>query len=485
MRQIFLPFAPWAPDDPAYSDGHQVRVSGVIPAAKGYRPFPSPVAEGGSLPEKPTGALSFIGPAGNITTVAGTATSLYQRDTSGWARRGQGYHGDHGWSFTVYGRTVIAANGVDATLAATAGAGMTFTAIPGAPKARAAAVVGNFVMLGNLSDNPEAVRWSAIDDPMSWPEPGSNEAQYKQSDIQVFPDVGPVVGIATGMAGYDGLVFCERGIARLQYIGPPYIFQSTMIDKNRGNIAAGSVVQAENVVYFLADDGFFATDGATVRNIGAEKIGAWWKDNVNYKRRDEVMGAYDPVNGVVAWAFPSVYGQTGIYDQMLIYRPALDAFSLVPCNLEFLYLDANRGLTLEDLDAYGPLDKLPFSLDSKGLMPNIRIISGFDDKHSTVTFSGDAMEASLETEEKGGGRMMVHAVRPLVDGTEARAAVLYRDRQAGDLKEKNCGGPSRIDGLCHTHISTRYARVSVVIPAGGRWKNALGVELYVEEEGGL
>ena len=81
--------------------------------------------------------------------------------------------------------------------------------------------------------------------------------------------------------------------------------------------------------------------------------------------------------------------------------------------------------------------------------------------------------------------MMIHAARPLIDGADGAVKIRYRDFQAGVLAEKVCGPPSRLDGLCHARISTRYARVGVDIPASTDWKNAIGVELYLEEEGGL
>ncbi|MDL2285710.1 hypothetical protein LJB93_03090, partial [Desulfovibrio sp. OttesenSCG-928-F07] len=339
--------------------------------------------------------------------------------------------------------------------------------------------------LGNLSAYPNAVRWSAIDNPLDWPEPGSNDAQYKQADIQIFPGGGAVQAIATGMSAYEGLVFCETSIYRAQYVGSPYIFQFTAVDKNRGTIAPRSVIQASNYVYFLSEDGFYATDGAQVRNIGLERVNLWWRDNSDENRRHETMAVYNPVAGVVAWAFASSSCPPDRFDRLMIFHPELNRFSLVYQDVELIYTDASRGLTLEDLDAYGPLDELTFSLDSKGLKGGVAVLGAFNIEHKTVLFAGKAREAALETVEKGGTGMFIHGVRPIIDGAEASVVLLHRNFQKDTLQVLNCAAPSKRDGIAYGRCSTRYARAQVHIPAGVDWTHAQGVEVYYEEEGNI
>jgi hypothetical protein len=487
MKKVDLKFGPMAPDQPALADGHLTEAWGVIPAASGFRPLPSALAVGRALPERVTGAASWSYdpemPGGPVLALAGTEAGVYQRTGNGWSNVLD--TGGRAWDFAIYGDNVLAVNGVDAPFEASRSAALDFQPLDGAPAARRVAVVGNFVVLGRLAENPAAVRWSAIDDPLSWPAPGSTEAQVRQSDIQVFPDVGPVMALATGMSGFDGLVFCGQGIFRMQYVGPPFIFQFSPVDKGRGALAAGSVVQAENMVYWLAEDGFFGTDGGTVQPIGAEVVNAWFRRTVDPGRREETLGVYDPVSGVVVWAWASSSALPGLLDRLLLYHPRLRQFSLAETNLEYLYLNSGLGLSLEDLDRFGALDTLPFSLDAESLMNRVRLLSGFDQDHQPVIFAGPPQAASLTTEEKGGQRVFIHGVRPLVDGAEAEVSILYRDFQRGPCKAKPCGRASRLDGRHPVHLSTRYARVRVDIPAGAEWSTAIGAELFVDQEGGL
>lgn len=55
------------------------------------------------------------------------------------------------------------------------------------------------------------------------------------------------------------------------------------------------------------------------------------------------------------------------------------------------------GYTLEGLDAFGPLDKLPFSLDSAYWQQNSRVVGAIDSEGYLVTMTGKQMEASIRT----------------------------------------------------------------------------------------
>ncbi len=486
MITVNLPFTAWEPDRPDYNGKQTMLARGVIPAAGGYRPFPAPLPFGPALPAPPLGAVNVFDRSGAPLTVAGTADKLYMRATTEWTERGTGFSGvNNGWSFAQYGDILTAVNGVDPVLYSAIGLGSMDDFQPAiqSPAARCAAVFSNFLIVGGLSDYPNGVQWSAIDDPLSWPEPGSNEAQYAQSDRQIFPDGGRVQALISGMAAYEGLIFCEKAIHRAQYVGPPYVFQFSPVDKSRGVIAPRSVIQAENLVYFLAEDGFYATDGSTVRNIGIERINLWWRANSMDSRRKDTIAAYDPINGLVAFAFASTACPAGLMDSILVYHPALNGFSLIPQVTRWLYTDTSRGVTLEGLDDYGPLDSLSFSLDSKDLLAGVRALACFGEDNTPRLFTGEPVEATLETAERGGERLMVHGARPMVDGAPSTVSIFHRASLMGIPREKACSTPWSQDGICRLHLATRYARARITIPGGVNWTHATGVDVYVEQEG--
>lgn len=489
MKKIVLTFGQWNPDRSKTEGDHVVVADGVIPDASGYRPFLAPADNGSALPDLVRGAFIAYGPNGAIYTIAGTADSLYFRSGSTWTQAGTGYTLLEGsWDFAQYGNYVFAVNGVDNMQYSTiAGNGLSnFQPVTGAPIGSRVCVVGDFLMVGDISGDRNKLQWSVIDDPLSWPVPGSNTAIYGQSDYQIFPVGGNIQSIVSGMSGYEGLVICERAVYRMQYVGGESIFQITAVDKGIGAIARDSVVHHNNVVYFFAEDGLYATDGSSLSNIGSETINRWWSDTVGTGgRRDEVVGAVDPVNNLIVWAYPTVNAALRNYDGLLILNPTLEvkSFSTASVQTEWLYSDCSRGVTLEDLNNYGKLDDLGFSLDAKNLVRGLMTLGAFDTNHKPVLFSGLPVAAQIETTERGYEQIMIHGIRPIVDNANPTVSVKYRSSLNASSSIKQCSSASNLDRICRTRTFGRYFSVIVDIPAGTNWTHAVSTEVFYEQGG--
>lgn len=487
-----IPFAPFEPDKALLGvlseNGHAPEARGIIPCASGYKPLPSPQLEPGlaALPGDFMGGVALYDTERNSLVVAGTKTNLYLLKSGAWTSLRSGRTMTSGqWDFARYGNTLIAVNGADVPQYATIGIGSvsTFKDVPGAPVASSVEVVGEFVMLGGV--DVTKIRWSAIGNPLSWPAPGSNAAQYTQADEQDFPDTGSTVAVSGALTGTDVIVFTERAVHRGQYVGSPYVFQFDILDKRRGALAPASVVTADNGVFYLAEDGFYVTDGASVRNISAERVTEWFRSVSDDTLRYQTRGGRDPVSGFICWTFAGKTAATGVHDMMLLYHPLLDRWSYATVTTNGIFEGLSQSTTLEALDAIGPLDKLPFSLDSRvwmGGVPGLCVFSG----RNLAWLAGSPMEAALETAEQGGERFMIHGVRPLIDGEAgelATVSVLCRDFQHRAPVETVCAPVSTFDGLAHTHVSTRYARARIVLPEGADWSFAMGCEVLSEPEG--
>src|SRR5690606_4805944 len=124
--------------------------------------------------------------------------------------------------------------------------------------------------LGDIDNGtayPYAVQWSAIDNPTDWPTPGTSQARTVQAGFQYLDSShGAVTGITNGQ--FSGLIFQKTGITRAQYIGGDLVFQFNTFEFTRGLWAPRSLIQIGQVAYFIAADGFYATDGQTVTPIG-------------------------------------------------------------------------------------------------------------------------------------------------------------------------------------------------------------------------
>ena len=483
MQTVTVEFGPWEPDTALLNGQQAPEAKNVIPAKRGYHGVPSLVAVTSSALAAPVLEV-FTSKAmdGTLITAASTADGIYMLEAGEWVSRYSGSEATGIRAFAQYGDALFALYGTSLLKQATPNTA--FAAVSDAPSGETLSLIRDFLVLGRADGTDNKIRWSGIDRPDEWPAPGSNQAQYVQSDVQVFPEGGKVMAIVGGVGGTDGIVFLERAVQRMTYVGTPYIFQFDPVDREYGLLAEKSAVVCGNVCCYLSEDGWRMTDGSSVKNIGAERIDAWFWDQCDLSRLGEVRGVHDPQKRLAVWSFPSNNAAAGVHDRLLIYSYLLDRWSYAVVSIECLYGDYARGLTLEDLDAYGDIDDLPWdSLDSAALKNGGRVLGAVTTSHKLGSFSGPSTEAVVDTAEQGGGRMMVHGFRPLVDCGDACALPIWRVLQKNQRTAGNYSKQMR-DGVCYQHISCDYVAARVKVPAGLDWHNCLAVEALIEPEGG-
>lgn len=486
MNRTTVEFGSWEPDVPLLAGRQASEARNVIPGKRGYRCLRGLVGmQYPALPEAALAAASLRNLDGSLLTVAATDSGIFALEGGAWLRKYSGSVASKTRAFSDYGAAIYSLFGTTLVKAAATGAVGEFQEVEGAPHGEILGVVRDFLVIGRLSENRNGIRWSALDNPDSWPEPGSNDAQYQQSDIQIFPTGGNVQAIVGGVGGIDGLIFLERGIQRATYVGPPYFFQFNVVDRSVGCVAPGSPVTCGNVCVYLSENGWRMTDGASVKSLGIERLDTWFFDACDPDRLEEVRGVHDAENRVAVWTFPSETAPKGLHDRLLIYNYSVDKWSYGILTTEVLFPDWVRGMSLEELDQFGDLDHLPFaSLDMAAFKNGSLGLSAFDSTHRLSRFSGVALEAVIDTAETGGQRMMIHGLRPLVDRGDAQVMPVWRVRQQDVPRYGQYVRQSR-DGVCYQHLSASYAGARVMIPAGEKWRDAVGVELLTEIEGGL
>lgn len=487
MTKVALEFGSWEPDAALLNGQQAPEARNCIPAKRGYRPMHSLAPmQFDALPEQVRAGFSKK-EGDTLFTYAITDAGLYALENGEWVSKyaddapldGTRVLQDYGpVLYALFGRKLVSG-------AIMGGQTEDFAEVEEAPNASIMGVVRDFLVLGRVESYDNGIQWSAIDNPTNWPAVGTDEAQYVQSDRQIFPVGGRVQAIVGGVGGVDGLVFLEDAIQRMTYVGTPYIFQFDPVDRDRGLLAPYSPVVAGALCYYLSEDGWRVTDGSGVKGLGLERVDKWFFDTCDQARIVEIRGVHDTQNRLALWTFPTPTAPAGVHDRVLIYNYAVDKWSYAVLNTETLFTDYTRGLSLEELDKFGVLSNLPFfSLDSSALKPGRLGVFAVTDAHQLANISGPTLEAVIDTAEQGGDRMMCHGFRPLVDSGAAEAMPLYRSRQQDARK---CGKYSKQmrDGVCYQHLSTVYLAARVKVPADGNWKAAVGVEALVEMEGGM
>lgn len=469
---VDIQFGEWLPDRPSLKNPGCEVADNVLPTPGGYGPLLGPMESGDTISGACKGAMQMFDNAGNSLIVGGTDDALFTRrsavvETSGMTSIGAG----EAWDFCQFNAFVIAtgANN-DPQYLSDIGTDDTWSGLTGSPpKAKRCAKVSDFLMLGNIDGAPNRIQWSAFNNPAgSWA--ASRLTQAGLADLPMeYGEVQRIVG------GRYAMVFQRRGITRLSYVGPPVVFRADPVSQDRGALAPFGVMTVGYLTYFLAQDGFYVTNGSAVEPIGTQRVNRWFFENVNQARAAETQGAIDWQNECIVWAF---YSQSDDqFDRMLIYSLSEGRWSSATLGVGRLVMATPDATTLTDLDSiYGNLDAIPMSLDSAEFAPADLRLAGFIGE-DFVTFTGAPLRAMWETGEfqpQPGRRVHVTELAPLIaaDDWDCEFSLMAKDHRGGrtttPLMATGWGGFAPVRG------EGQAMAVRMVKPSGV-WSEAQGL----------
>jgi hypothetical protein len=510
----------WLPDQPDFQSAGSPRVKNCLPlTSKSYGPMPTFIGwAANNLSARAQGLYSVKGPDGAVYLFAGDQTKLYMSiggnrtlgDVSKSAYATPSAASGAFWDFTSFGSRVIATNGSDPvqTLMLPVGGTPKFADLSAtAPKARYAAVVGDFLMLGNTIDGvdgprPSRVWWSGINDPTNFPTPGGVPAQQVQSDYQDLQqvDLGAVTRLVSGFSqNNDVSIFCERGIWSGSYVGPPLIYRFKPAQGAAGTRSPLSVVPSfakdnsgslRPVIYYLSSSGFAAFDGVTSFPIDAQKFGNSFYNMLDDTYLNYVQGAVDPRTRTVVWAIPTP-GSGGLFTHLLSYNWELGRATLSEMEATSNYLEwlgsfmTVQAYNIDNVDSFGDLDHISPSFDDPYWTGNASFrLGGFTADHRLMFGGGPAMAPLLETPELQPGegrRAWVRMVRPLIDGGAATVAVGHRERQTDPVIWEPAVAVDAL-GQCPQRVTGRYVRFRLQVPKGASFTHLAGLDVDMAPE---
>ena len=474
-----LSFGEWMPDMPDIANPGVTLAQNVIPHVGGYRQFSALATNSSALTTAAIGAASFSDDSGNTESYAGITQKLYRLQDATWAdKSGATYAtGNEGyWEFLKWGQGVIATNFADPVQYKTMGAGTNFADLSGSPpKAYHIGAVQNIVVLGNINDGThyaDTIAWSGFNAETNW----GNPNPATQSDRQKLAgDGGDVQAI---LGGDVGVIFTERSIWTMEYVGPPLIFQLKEVSVGVGTPAPRTCVRHGNSVFFYGEDGFYRYDiGRGLTQIGHSKVNLWFADRVSKDNYHKITAAIDVPNSKVAWGYPTGGGNP---DEILFYDWQTDQWSYAEQDHEVLFLGRAQGVTLAGLDAYGNLDTLTLSFDADAWKGGALALYGFFTDHKSGVFNGAAKTARIETQELAspdGQKLLLNEVRPLVQGVGTGTNTVYLGTR-NVLDENYAFGSGVTANAIGSHpvrSSARYHRIRCDI-AGG-FQRAIGVRV--------
>ena len=342
----------------------------------------------------------------------------------------------------------------------TVGAATNFLTASSAPSGARIGKINRFLILGDVVDTdttPHRIRWSAIDNPLSWPTPNSATAIATQAGEQYLDsEYGTVTGFASG--DQFGLVFQSRAITRITYVGPPVVFQFDKISTNIGCRFPRSIVQMGGLTYFADYTGFYKTDGVSVINIGERRVNDYFSSTYFGSDPRRVLSAADFTTNVVYWAYADTVNALATPTTMILYNAMDNRFSSATQTCEGL-------------------------VNSTQLHP---FISGFA---SSMTYGGfsSALDvvADIETgniEFNPGGFSHLSGAKLLVDQTTN--AIVGKSEVTNDLVTVTTAGSitaNPVTGFCDFRTETRYHRLRFNISAP--FSQAQAIELKAKPSG--
>jgi hypothetical protein len=480
MATTRLTFGEWMPDQPGIS-GALTDAKNVVSQAIGYGPLPSAATFSAAASENLTTLVAGKTPTNATKLFAAGSTKIY--DVSGVGAltdvsKSGGYTpnaSNDRFRFTQFGNVILGTNYSDPIQAYTLGTSTLFADLSAsAPVCKYLTVVRDFVVTAFTTETsvvyPSRVRWSGINDETAW-----GSSQLTQADFQDIPDGGQIIGIR---GGEFGLVFMEKAIHRMSYVGTPFIFQFDNISRGKGCIAASSIAQVQGVTFFLSDDGFYMCDGQNVTPIGSEKVDRWFFSTADESAFDSMSAAVDPVRKLVIWNFKNTFAQR----QLAIYNFKTQKWTYGDAGADYISDASTAATTLEGLDSISSsIDALTVSLDSILYMGGKYFLGGTSGAY-VVTYNGQPATGTITTGDiDAGGRSVVTLARPQVDGGSASVAVASRTLLS-EVPSYGTAVAADSENRVSLRSNGRYHRLKVT-PTGSNWKTAVSIDVDFSGQG--
>lgn len=493
-----VPLAPFAPDVASIDASVCAVARNVVPRADGYGPLAGPVPITSALPDACRGAVTVTSPLfGTPIFFAGTGSRLYRSNgVGGWSdvtnpSRTYGMPADDSWSFALYGSLLVAVHLGAPPQVVDVDSGLSFRDLGASsgfppPRARHVAVVREYLVLGGLADDRNAVQWSDIGNPESWPQGQKNG---HDGDVQDFPDGGAVTAI---VGGEFGLVLQERTVRRLDVSGGAAVLSFSLLEENRGAVSPSATVRAASRVFFVDRDGFhaFPYAGASSVPIGAERVNRLFLSRVDPNRIGDTVAIRDATGPRILFAYrlkdappsdPSLLGEGLLYDWLL------DRWTgPITVTLRAGLAAATPAVSIDAIPGSSDDPDQPSFDDPRyaGGVPALGFITA-DNRLALLT--GPPLEALVETADImpfRPDRGFVRGVRLDTDADDWRVAVGGRETlKRADQVAYKPETPPAVTGFAPCRVSARYHRARIRIPAETAWSYASGVEPDASREG--
>ena len=162
---------------------------------------------------------------------------------------------------------------------------------------------------GSSTIDPMLIGWSAQGDPFNWTPDATSQAGFTRlshgSNIVTYVQTRQEIVVLTDSSVYS-----------LQYLGPPYVWQSQLLGDNISIIGPNAAVIASGVVYWMGVDKFYMYDGR-VQTLNCD-LRRFIFQNINLAQSQQVFCSTNEGFNEVWWFYCS--GTSTTIDTYVIYN---------------------------------------------------------------------------------------------------------------------------------------------------------------------
>lgn len=144
--------------------------------------------------------------------------------------------------------------------------------------------------------DPMLIRWSSQEDPADWTPTATNTA----GDIRLSQGSRIIVGQKTRR---ETLVFTDRALFSLQYIGAPYTFGTAQLADNIRIAGPNAVTAINDSVFWMGFENFFTYNGR-VQPVPCS-VRSYVFDNINREQLEKVYCSTISSENEIWWFYPS------------------------------------------------------------------------------------------------------------------------------------------------------------------------------------
>ena len=475
----------WMPDQPELGNPGCIQALNCLPAPRGFRPLAGPAIVSAAIDGQALGGHATTDTAGDSQIYVGNDTKLYVSNGTAFDDKSKagGYTATAVlWDFTNYGEIEIATNYVDNPQYRDVDTATAFADLTTAFKARYVDTVRDFVVFGNTFDGtdgavPNRLRWSALGDYTDY-----TVSATTQSDFQDTPGGGAIQAV---FGGEYGVVFFERSIVRISYVGSPLVFQFDDVAPDKGLYTPNAAARDGERIYFLDNDGFYVISGGQqVTPVGNEKVDQWFFSELDASKSSRIRAAIDHENTFVAWSFQSKTAANDQPDRIIIYDFEIGRWSYAEIEHDIIFSVLSEGYTLESLDALTTnIEGATMSVDARIQFEGFKAL-GVMVSNALNLLAGENLDAEFitkETQESPRERTIITEVWPLIDEGTTTVEVGTRNRQQDTTVSYGAVTSLNAVGFAPVRANGRYTRIRM--KCTGDWTIAQGCETVTANAG--